>query len=90
MGVVQKLVSQNANKDAERQERSTTASGKGRLILAYKIKHAFDIQLRKSSLMSKHHIQEGSYLVNTHQNYQRNQKQQSLRNYHSQEELREM
>lgn len=64
MGVVQKLVSQNANKDAERQERSTTANGKGRLILAYKIKHAFDIQLRKSSLMSKHHIQEGSYLVN--------------------------
>lgn len=51
--MVQKLVSQNANKDAERQELSTTASGKGSFILAYKIKNAFDIQLHKSSLMSK-------------------------------------
>lgn len=42
-----------ANKDAERQELSTTDGGKGSLILAYKIKHAFDIQLCKSSLMSK-------------------------------------
>lgn len=53
MGVVQKLVSQNANKDAERQKLSTTASGKGSLILDYKSKHVFDIQLHKSSLMSK-------------------------------------
>lgn len=48
-----KISIQNANKDAERQELSTTASGKGSLVVDYKIKHVFDIQLHKSSLRSK-------------------------------------